>query len=768
MRILFCLLCASLASAQSPAPPRVIPFDLRDVRLLESPFAHARDRDRDYLLSLKPARLLARTRIAAGLVPADSSYGGWEKEGLSSHFVGHYLSACSIEYRASGDSAFLRRVNETVDGLAECQAANGDGYVGGMPGGKKVFAEVASGSIRTRSFDLNGLWSPWYTLHKIMAGLRDAHRLCGNQKALSVLSGMCSWACDVTSRLSDEQFQHMLACEYGGMSEVLGDAYVLTGQEKFLSLALRFASDTVLTPLARGEDRLKGLHGNTIIPKLIGAARLYEITGDERLHAMSRFFWETVTRNHTYVAGGHGENEYFGPPGMLNERLSESTMETCNTYNMLKLTRFLFGQSPEPAYADFYERGLYNHILASQNPDDGMVCYFVPLGTGTYKTYSTPEDDCTCCLGTGMENHVKYGDAIYFHDRDTLTVNLFIASELTWHEKGVRITQATRFPDAPVTSFRFACTAPVRIPVKIRQPFWTAGPVHITLNGVPLQSSGVQPGYCTVERVWKTGDRIDVTFPMSLRLESMPDNPQREAVFYGPVLLAADLGPIDSAWAAPALVTEQKDVSGWVKKEGDSLLFVTNRVGRPSDLTLLPFFRTHHRRHAVYFDLYTARGWDARQNEVFAETARMKDLEGRTVDRLQLGDTLQERAHNLESDRSFTGEYRGRKWRQAGDGGWFSFSQRFAQGVPAELVVTYWGSDAGKREFDVSIDGSRIATQVLERIKPGEFADVNYPIPDALLVGKQEIKVSFTAHHATTAGRVFECRVAKRNPVPGR
>jgi DUF1680 family protein len=768
MRLWILLLCGSIASAQTPAPPRIVPFDLRNVRLLPGPFLHAMEKDRAYLLSLKPARLLARCRQEAGLVPQDSSYGGWEREGLSSHFVGHYLSACALEFRATGDSVFLRRVHEIVNGLAECQAANGDGYVGGMPGGRRVFAEVAHGDIRSKGFDLNGLWSPWYTLHKIMAGLRDAYSLCGNEKALRVLTGMASWACKVTENLDDGQFQRMLRCEYGGMNEVLADVSALTGEGRYRTLAERFTRDSVLLPLARREDRLQGFHGNTIIPKLIGAARLFELTGDERMQVMSRFFWETVTRNHTYVAGGHGENEYFGPPRMLSDRLSESTMETCNTYNMLKLTRFLFGQRPAAEYADYYERALYNHILASQNPDDGMVCYFVPLGSGTYKTYSTPEDDCTCCLGTGMENHVKYGDAIYFHDRDSLIVNLFIASELTWAGKGIRLRQRTRFPDEPVTTFEFDCAAPVRVPVRIRHPFWADGEIRVLVNGERI-ATGSRPGsYFTIDRIWKTGDRVKVILPMSLRLEPMPDNAHRAAILYGPLLLAADLGPIDTSPAVPVLVNNRRPLSEWIKQVGDSLLFRTIGVGRPADIGLIPFFRMHHRRHAVYFDMYTDAEWADRSKEILAREEQTRDLEARTIDVMRIGEMQPERDHNLQGEKTSVGEYRDRKWRLAVDNGFFSFFLKVDGNSPSDLVVTYWGSESGKKEFDICIDGDRIATQLLERIKPDDFADVEYAVPDSLTRGKERVTVSFVAHRGTTAGRVFGCRMVRGGPGRGR
>ncbi|HTO94321.1 MAG TPA: beta-L-arabinofuranosidase domain-containing protein, partial [Bacteroidota bacterium] len=378
------LAAAAGAGASTPAervalaaPPGVALFDLSDVHLLEGPFRHAMEMDQAYILSLKPDRLLSRCREYAGLAPRDSTYGGWEREGLSSHFVGHYLSACALQFRATGDRRFLDRIEYVVDQLGECQKANGDGYVTGIPDGKRVFAGVKAGKIRASGFQLNGVWSPWYTIHKIMAGLRDAYLLAGVPRAALVLRGMADWALATTKDLPDSLFQRMLECEFGGMNEVLADVYTITGEKKYLDLAERFDHHAVTDPMARREDRLDGLHGNTTIPKLIGAARLYEITGEPRYHVMSEFFWETVTRNHSYAAGGHGEYEHFGAPRRLSDRLSEGTMETCNTYNMLKLTRFLFTQSPAVEYADFYERAVLNHILASQNPSDGMMCYFV-------------------------------------------------------------------------------------------------------------------------------------------------------------------------------------------------------------------------------------------------------------------------------------------------------------------------------------------------------------------------------------------------------
>jgi uncharacterized protein len=753
---------ASPQEGASPAaPPQVSSFDLSDVHLLEGPFRHAMEMDQAYILILKPDRLLSRCREYAGLPPRDSTYGGWEKEALSSHFVGHYLSACALQYRETGDRRFLDRINYVVDQLAECQKANGNGYVSGIPDGKRLFAEVKAGNIRATGFALNGVWSPWYTIHKIMAGLRDSWLLAGNAKARDVLKAMADWAYETTKGLPDTLFQRMLLCEYGGMNEVLADVYTITGDRKYLDLAEKFCDRVVLDPLARREDRLEGLHGNTTIPKLIGAARLFEITGEVRYAVMSQFFWETVTRNHSYAAGGHGEYEHFGAPGRLSDRLSEGTMETCNTYNMLKLTRLLFMRNPDAGYADYYERALYNHILASQDPDDGMVCYFVPMGSGNHKIFSTTFDDFTCCLGTGLENHSRYGECIYFHEKDTLFVNLFIASEVNWRETGVRVIQRTDFPAAESTKLIVSCGTPTLASICIRRPFW-AGALTITLNGEAVASDSARAGYVSLRRQWKNGDTLAVTLPMSLRLEPLADRKTRAALMYGPVLLAGDLGPVDGNRAVPALVTNGRPVGAWISRvPGRPLTFETHEVGRPGDVTLIPFYQIHDRKYAVYWDCITTAEWKDRESDDRAERARQRSLQARTVDSLLVGDAAAEHEHRLEGEMTTIGHYRGRTWRQAAGGGWFSFEMRSRPDARLDLVVTYWGSESEKREFDLLVDGRVVATQILSRNNPGRFFDVVYPLAPDLTGGKGNLTVRFSAHKGAIAGRVFGSRLVR-------
>lgn len=413
-------------------------FHLRDVQILESPFKTAMEADVKYLLSIEPDRLLSQFRSHSGLKPKAEIYGGWENSGLAGHTLGHYLSACAMHYAVTQDPVFLKKVNYVVDELEECQKARKTGYVGAIPKEDTVFMEVSQGNIRSRGFDLNGAWSPWYTVHKVMAGLLDAYLYCNNDKALKIEQGMADWTGEILKNLDYEQLQKMLLCEYGGMNDVLVNTYAFTGNKKYLDLSYKFHDRKVLDTLALGIDNLPGKHSNTQVPKVIGTARRYELTGSKKDLDISTFFWNTVVEHHTYAPGGNSNYEYLGKKDSLNDKLTDNTMETCNTYNMLKLTRHLFALQPSAKYMDFYERALYNHILASQNHQDGMMCYFVPLRMGTKKEFSDQFNTFTCCVGSGIENHVKYGESIFFKGKDgELYVNLFIPSKLNWKEKGL-------------------------------------------------------------------------------------------------------------------------------------------------------------------------------------------------------------------------------------------------------------------------------------------------------------------------------------------
>lgn len=752
-------------------PLKAYPFDLSLVKILEGPFKKAMELNAAYLLELEADRLLSRFRSESGLEQKAEAYGGWEQETIAGHSLGHYLSACAMMFASTGEIRFCERVNYIVDELEVCQNAIGTGFVAAFPGGKKAFNEIAAGDIRSKPFDLNGIWVPLYTLHKQIAGLLDAHHFCSNNKALKVAIRLADWIDSVTSKLTEDQFQLMLATEHGGMNEVLAELYARTGNKKYLNLSLRFHHKNVLDPLSNKIDKLQGLHANTQIPKLIGLARRYKLTGDENDRTAAEFFWDRVVHHHSYVIGGNSENESFGEPDKLNERLGYSTCETCNTYNMLKLTRHLFTLNPSVEYADFYERALYNHILASQNPDSGMFCYYVTLKPGGYKTYSDRFNSFWCCVGSGMENHSKYGESIYFHNENDLWINLFIASELNWEEKGIIIKQETSFPESGEVKFKFKCENPVELDIHLRCPFWAEEGLSIYVNrkeskhlNPPL--TVYKPGtFTAIKRVWKDGDIIEMKVPKSLRLEPMPDNPGRAAIFYGPLVLAGELGPEDDTEAqeliyVPSLVTESKSLTEWLKPvQGARNTFKTLNVGMPNDVILSPFYKMHNKRYNVYWDFLTDEQWNELEQENKKEKERQLKLEELTIDFIQPGEVESEKSYNQQGEKTEPGEGIDKKWRLAYWGGWFSYDIKSLSDKPVSLVCTYWGGDGDKRTFDILIDGELITTEQLQKNKPGRYFDVVYKIPENITHGKDKLSVKFQAHPDNTAGGVYGIRI---------
>jgi DUF1680 family protein len=765
------------SSPSAPAAPvlAVQQFDLQDVRLQDGPFKSAMELDQKYLLQLEPDRLLSGFRSEAGLVPKAAKYGGWESRGVAGHTLGHYLSACSEMYASTGDTRFLDRVNYIVDELATCQDANGDGYVAAIPDGKKIFHEISQGDIRTNG-SLNGGWVPWYTLHKTLAGLRDACQIAGNQKAKTVLLRLCDWVDKTTANLSDQQMQKMLSIEQGGLVEVFSDVFGITGDQKYLTLSRRFTHHAVIDPLAAGVDKLSGLHDNTQIPKIIGSARRYELTGDPADQKVASFFWDTVTEHHSYVMGGHSEWEHFGPPDKLAARLGVATAETCNTYNLLKLTRHLFTWDPKSSYEDYFERALYNHILASQDPKTGMFTYFVPLKPGHFRTYSTPFDSMWCCVGTGMENHALYPGEIYAHDDAGLWVNLFIASTVNWKSHATVIEQQTAFPQQQGTRLTIKSSGGEKFTLHVRRPVWAGPGARLTVNGVDVASDADEKGYMVVDRVWKAGDVVDVTLPMSLHTEALADDPSQQAILFGPILLAGRMGRQgmtgDMPYATgelqyakvptppvPVLVTDGRPVTDWVKPvDGQPLTFQTVGVGRPADVQLVPFYQLGLERYSIYWKTMTAEQFALKHAAEEAEQDRQHQLDARTFDQLRPGEQQSDQDHAAAGNLSGTGSAEDHHYRDAAPGGWFAYDLAIKPDQPVDLICTYWGGEHLSRLFDISVDGEKIATQALHMDHPGEYFDVTYSIPQMLTAGKTKITVKFDGNHGQMAGGLFGCR----------
>ncbi len=600
---------------------KVLPFELSDVKLLDGPFKHATELNAKSLLNYEPDRLLAKFRSEAGLEPRAEHYHGWEDNTIAGHSLGHHLSACAMMYQTTGDKRFLERVNYIVDELYECQMADWDGYLGAFPDGKRILEdEVGAGDVRSKGFDLNGIWVPYYTEHKVMAGLFDAYKLCGNMLALEINIRFAEWLDTVIGKLDDSTVQVMLHCEHGGINESLAELFAITGVERYLEMSKIFHHKAILDSLAEGVDVLPGKHGNTQVPKLVGLARRYELTGDPVDRQSAEFFWDRVVNHHSYVTGGHGNHEYFGPPDQLAKRLSDGTTETCNVYNMLKLSRHLFLWEASAEVADYYERALFNHILSSQHPVDGRVIYNLSLEMGGHKVYQDPYW-FTCCVGTGMENHSKYGRNIYYYNDRELYISQYIASELNWEEKGLKITQNTAYPEEQGTTIGIECGDPVNLDFMVRYPYWAEQGIEIKVNGKKKKTGRDAGSYVRISGTWNSGDIIDVNIPFSLRLETMPDDPNRVAFMYGPLLMAGDLGAVEDSNAydpmyVPILLTDTRDPSVLLEAaEAEVNTFLTAGVGRPRDVTLKPFYKTHERRYTVYWDIFDEMGWKEREAE---------------------------------------------------------------------------------------------------------------------------------------------------------
>lgn len=751
----------------------VEPFEITEVELLDGPFKHATDLNVQSLLQYDPDRLLARFREQAGLEPKAESYGGWEAESLAGHSLGHHLSACALMYQTTGQDTFNKRAEYIVQELAEVQQANGGGYLGAFDNGKKIFEEeVKMGKIRSQGFDLNGIWSPFYTHHKVLAGLRDAYRLLGIEQALEVEKNFADWIGTIVLGLDHDAAQEMLNCEFGGVQETLADLYIDTDDEKYLEIARVFHHDAIVDPLAAGEDILPNKHGNTQIPKMIASMHLYEISKDSQDLKPATFFWDRVVRHHSYVTGGHGNHEYFGEPDKLNFRLSDGTTETCNVYNMLKLSRELFLLQPAAEIADYYERALFNHILSSQHPDDGRVIYNLSLEMGGHKEYQNPFW-FTCCVGSGMETHSKYGANIYYHHEDQLFVNQFIASKVNWADKGVLLTQKTNYPESQNTSISLEMEAPQEFTLYLRYPYWAGKDLTVKVNEATIPVDQEAGSYIAIQRTWESGDQIVMEMPFSLRLEAMPDNEDRIAVFYGPIVLAGDLGPVDDPNAndpnyVPVIMSETRDPNTWLELvAGETNTFRSKEVGNPRDITFKPFYQTHDRRYSVYFDLFNEETWAAHQAAYQAELERKKALEAMTYDAFQPGEMQPERNHNFTGDSlNMMWDFRGRSARGAERGGWLSFDMKVDTKKAMTLVLEYWGGFTGSKTFDILIDGEKMATENISGKKDGSFLDVFYDIPTNLTAGKEKVTVKLDPHVGHRAGPFFYARTVPTEKRP--
>ena len=752
------------SSNEHNVPDKLEPFCLNQIRLLSSPFKHAQQLDAEWLLSLDPNRLLHRFHKNAGLLPKGDNYGGWEEHRGGGRGLGHYMSACAMMWAATGRTEFKRRTDYVVDELEKCQKAKGTGYIGSVE--DSIWIQVGQGDIRSTGFDLNGGIVPWFILHKLFAGLYDTYMYTGNEKAKTVLVNLCDWAYKQFKNLNEEQWQKVLACEHGGMLEALVNVYSITGDKKYLQMSHWFDHKQFFSPLAHQVDSLAGLHANTQIPKVVGLERRHQLTHCEEDKIKSHFFWETVVKNHTYCIGGNGDGEHFGPKGILSNRLSDRTAEACNTYNMLKLTKMLLIETSDVKYGDYYEKALYNHILASQNPETGMTTYYTPLVAGGKKVYSTAFETFTCCVGTGFENHARYGEAIYFKGKNNnLLVNLYIPSVLMWEETGMTITQKGSYEKNGKVRFTIDLSNPKTASLFFRIPYWTTMKTKVTVNDKKIGTT-VTPGmYFEITKEWEKGDKIEIHFDMPVYTEPTPDNPNRLAIKYGPFVLAGKLGNgiIDPLKDIPVLIVDDKPVSEWLNRiSRDSVLFRTRNIGELSDVTLAPFYTLYNERYIVYFDVFTTNGWRKRKQEYQDILREQEYLKERTIDFIQLGEMEPEREHHLVGSNTAVGEFIGRKFRLSWNDGWFAFDMKVIDSEPLQMISTYCGNDGEQCSFDIYIDDNFLKTIILKPQASEKLYDIKLDIPLKYISSKKKINIAFKAHKGKMVGRVFGCRIIRK------
>lgn len=757
-------------------------FPLTSVRLLESPFKQAQQTDLKYMLALNPDRLLAPYLHEAGIEPKAPSYGNWENTGLDGHIGGHYLSALSLMYASTGNPEIKKRIDYMVAGLQACQQKSGDGYVGGVPGGKAMWQQIAKGNIKAATFSLNDKWVPLYNIHKLYAGLYDAWAVAGNATAKDILIKLTDWCLNLTANLSDEQIQQMLRSEHGGLNEAFANVYSITGDKKYLELARRFSHQTILQPLLQDKDVLTGIHANTQIPKVIGYERIAELCADTAWSNAAAFFWKTVVDHRTVAIGGNSVREHFNPADNFSSMIeSREGPETCNSYNMLKLTKELFLSNPSAAYMDYYERTLYNHILSSQRPEGGFA-YFTPMRPGHYKVYSQPQEGFWCCVGSGLENHGKYGELIYAHTNKDLYVNLFIASSLNWKQKGLNLTQQTAFPYSQTSKITVKLTQASRFAMHFRYPSWVSkGQMKISVNGKEQPVKADAESYAGVERVWKNGDEITVTLPMHTTTEFLPDGSNWVAFLHGPIVLAADMGkqdligltadgsrmghiasgPLMPLDEAPLMVSATKNMDGdVVADDSKPFTYQASKLiyqDKYKDLKLVPFYTLQDTRYILYWP-YTNTTDLPRVMALRKEKEEAKhQLEIQTVDFVNTGEQQPENDHNFKGEKTDNGSFAERHFRNGS--GWFSYELKNPTGNANKLRLTYHGRERN-RNFDIFINNILVTNVKLDGTAGDKFIEADYPLPKEVLTAKQ-LDVKFVAAPKLGIANIYEVRLMK-------
>ncbi|MEE3448458.1 MAG: glycoside hydrolase family 127 protein [Bacteroidales bacterium] len=755
-------LSAGLSGAQ--IPEKISAFKISDVKLTESQFLKNQNADIHYILGLDADRLLAPYMKEAGLKPKAENYSNWENTGLDGHIGGHYLSALSYMYAATENPEIGARLDYFLSELKRCQ--DKDGYLSGVPGGRKIWQELHDGNIRANSFGLNDRWVPLYNIHKVFAGLRDAYLIAGKEDAKQMLIRLTDWMISVVEKLSDEQIQQMLVSEHGGLNETFADVYGITGDKKYLKIAHQFSDKKMLDPLLKSEDNLTGKHANTQIPKIIGYKRIADLEGLPDWDKASKFFWDVVIKQRSVSIGGNSMREHFNPTNDFSALLaSEQGPESCNTYNMLRLTKMLYQTSADKNYMDYYERALYNHILSILNPVQGGFVYFTPMRSGHYRVYSQPQTSMWCCVGTGLENPARYGEMIYAHEGNDVIVNLFIPSVLTFGD--VTLTQTNNFPQTPSTDIEIGVKSAKKFAVKIRKPSWCDN-VTITVNG---QKADVKEenGYLVVSRKWVNGDKLHADLPMHLMAETTPDGKPQYSFLYGPVVLAAKTGtdrqegmyaddsrgghiangPQIPTYQMPAVIGDKNSVLSHLKPvEGKPMTFALTGLSLPQfeGMNLVPFYTLYECRYQIYFPLYSEADWATEKQKIAAAEKAAMELEQNTLDKIFCGEQQSESDHFIQSEWSWNGSDGGVHWRTSR----VRFGYKMRALNAKKLLVK--GFNEG-RKIIVLIDGKTLGT--FDFSKNGQFEAA---LPEGL---SENFSLEFRPEEGKETARVSEIRILK-------
>ena len=765
-------------------------FPISDVTLLDGPLKKARDLNIKTLLQYDCDRLLAPYRKEAGLTPKAKTYPNWD--GLDGHVGGHYLTAMAMN-AATGNDDCRQRMEYMISELQLCADANaqnhaewGKGYVGGMPNSERIWSTFKKGDFSVYFSS----WAPFYNLQKMYAGLRDAWVYCGNEQAKTLFLGFCDWAIDLTAGLNNEQMENMLGNEHGGMNEVLADAYAMTQEPKYLLAAMRFSHRKLLTPMSQRQDCLDNMHANTQVPKVVGFERISELANLSHYHEAANFFWDIVTGERSLAFGGNSRREHFPSKEACMDFINDiDGPETCNTNNMLKLTEDMHRRNPEARYADYYELATFNHILSSQHPEHGGYVYFTPARPRHYRNYSAPNEAMWCCVGTGMENHSKYGQFIYTHVGNALYVNLFVASELNWREKGLTLHQETEFPYAETSRITIT-NGKGQFPILVRYPGWVKpGSFSVKVNGQDVDIITGPSSYVTIERKWKKGDVIDITFPMYNSVKYLPNVPQYIALMHGPILLGMKTGTEDLAHLvaddsrfgqyasgkklpineAPILINDNIDAIAEQLTTIDSrplhFMLETKVVNGDTNKAyeLQPFFEIHDSRYMIYWLALSEQSYKGYLDGLAKAEQERQALEARTVDKVQPGEQQPETDHQMETDQSQVGNSNDVFYRDARDGHYFSYLMQTGGQTDLSLRLKYWGVGEWKtHEFDILIDDVLVKEiNNTGKYRISEFKYETYPVPADLLKGKQQVRVKFVAKPRRQIGEIYEVRLVK-------